>query len=93
MRHNGYMRLYRQILVDIQPTDAGSVSHEKVVAAASRALETTGLPAAQVKLYTDVGAEVDAALVEKDDLVYTLPSTAPTSCRPPTRPSNHQPVR
>ena len=71
MRHNGYIRPYRQVLIDIQPTDAQSVSHEKVVAAARRALEALrGLPAANVKLYTDVGAEVDAALLEKDDLVY-----------------------
>ena len=68
VRHNGFLRPCRQVFVDIQPADELTVAHQKVIAAAGRALDVAAA-SEQAKLYSVIGAEVDATLIEKDDIL------------------------
>ena len=75
VRHNGFIRPFRQMCVDIGPADTQETAHKSIVASAAAALNVAFN--AEAKLFTSSGAEVDALLLEKDDLLYVDFSGAP----------------
>ena len=75
VRHNGFTRPCRQMRVNIGPADTKETAHKSIVASAAAALNVAFN--ADAKLFTPSGAEVNALLLEKDDLLYVDFSGAP----------------